>query len=420
VDIEVNYKNKKRYKTSRYPLHQTKFWTSVIWILSRIALLGKDFKVKKVNMDGVKPPYMILSNHMHFVDFELAAMATWPHPVSNVVTIDGYVAKSFLLEWIGSIATRRFTMDLPLIRSIKKVLQRGDVLTMYPEARYSPCGKTSYIPESLGKLVKKNKVPIVVALHHGNYLYAPFWNFRKKRSVPLRTTLTYTLSTEQIEKMSVEEINEVLHKALDYDEYRYQKENGILIKEPYRAEGLHKILYKCPHCNAENMDSEGAELFCKECSRRWYLNEDGSLQALEGETEFSHVPTWFEWEREQVRKEIEEGSYYFEDEVEVYSLPRVWSYLPLGKAKLVHDPEKGFILDGVYRGERYHIHRTPIQTSGLHIEYDFGPLKKKDYVDISTENDSFYCGPSQRNIITKLSFATEELYRLAKEKEPTV
>ena len=36
MDIEVNYKNKKRYKTARYPLHQGKFWTWLIWILSKI------------------------------------------------------------------------------------------------------------------------------------------------------------------------------------------------------------------------------------------------------------------------------------------------------------------------------------------------------------------------------------------------
>ena len=68
-------------------------------------------------MEDLKPPYLLLSNHMHFIDFELAAMATWPHPVSNVVSIDGYVIKGFLLEWIGAICTRKFTNDLPLIKS---------------------------------------------------------------------------------------------------------------------------------------------------------------------------------------------------------------------------------------------------------------------------------------------------------------
>ena len=414
MDIEVNYKNKKRYVTARYPMHQGKFWTGLIWVLSKFALMGKKYKVETIGMEDLKPPYMLLSNHMHFIDFELAAMGTWPHSVSNVVSIDGYVVKFFLLEWIGAIATRKFTTDLHLVKSIRKVLQRGDVLAMYPEARYSPCGTTAFLPDSLGKLIRMNKVPVVAVVHHGNHLYAPFWNFRKKRKVPLHTTMKVILTPEQIATMSVDEINETLRLALQYDDYRYQKENNIRITEPYRAEGLHKVLYQCPHCLAESkMASQGTELYCTACGKRWNWDEDGKLRALEGETEFDHIPDWFEWERQQVRKQIEEGTYRYEDEVDVWSLPRVYRYIPLGKAKLTHDPENGFILEGHYRGEVYRIQRQPLQTNSLHVEYDFGPLKAIDCLDISTENDSFYCKPSRNDVITKLAFATEEIYQRA-------
>ena len=412
MDIEVNYRNKRRYKTARYPMHQSKFWTWLIWVLSKIALLGKNHLVEQIGTEGLKPPYMLLSNHMHFIDFELAAMATYPYPVSNVVSIDGYVVKFFLLEWIGAIATRKFTTDVHLVKSIRKVLQRGDILAMYPEARYSPCGTTAFLPDSLGKLIRMNKVPVVAVVHHGNHLYAPFWNFRKKRNVPLRTTVTQILTREQIETMTVEEINATLRQALAYDDYRYQKDAGIRITEPYRAEGLHKVLYQCPHCMTEfKMDSRGTELFCTACGKRWNWNEDGRLEALEGETEFDHIPDWFEWERQQVRQQIENGTYRFTDELEVWSLPRVWRYIPLGKAKLTHDPENGFLLEGRYRGADYRIHRLPAQTNSLHVEYDFGPLGSRDFLDISTENDSFYCRPTQPNVITKLAFATEEIYQ---------
>ena len=411
MDIEVNYKNKKRYKTARYPLQQTIFWTGLIWVLSRIALIGKKYKVEKINMEGLKAPYLMLSNHMHFIDFELAAMATWPYPVSNVVSIDGYVIKGFLLEWIGAIATRKYTSDLHLVKSIRKVLQRGDILGMYPEARYSPCGTTSFLPDSLGKLVKMNKVPVVAVVHHGNHLYAPFWNYKYKRKVPMHTTFTQILTPEQIAAMSVDEINVAIREALQYDDYRYQKEQGIRITESYRAEGLHQVLYQCPHCREEfQMDSKGSELFCKACGKRWNWREDGYLEALEGETEFDHIPDWFNWERQQVSAEIDRGEYAFEDEVEVFSLPRTDRYMPLGKAKLTHDMEKGFTLEGHYRGEDYYINRRPDQTNSLHVEYQFAPLKRKNYVDISTENDSFYCLVSNPNVITKLAFATEELY----------
>ena len=420
MDMEVNYKNKKRYKTAKLPLHQGIFWTWLIWILSKIALMGKKYKVETIGMEDLKPPYLLLSNHMHFIDFELAAMGTWPHPVSNVVSIDGYVIKWFLLEWIGAIATRKFTTDIHLVKSIRHVLKRGDILAMYPEARYTPCGTLAFLPDSLGKLIRMNKVPVVAVVHRGNHLYAPFWDFRRKRKVPMHITFKLILTPEQIATMSVDEINATLRRELSYDEYRYQKENGIRITEPFRAEGLHKVLYQCPHCGEEfQMDSQGAELFCKACGKRWVWQEDGCLKAQAGETEFDHIPDWFAWEAEQVSAQIDRGEYAFSQEVEVYSLPRVWRYIPLGKARLTHDPENGFRLEGHYRGQDYRIHRQGAQTNSLHMEYAFGPLKKQDCIDISTENDSFYCPIATPGMITKLAFATEAIYRRSQSrKEP--
>ena len=412
-DIEVNYKNKKRYNTAKYPIRQPKFFTWLILVLSKIMLHGIDYKVEKVNMEGLRPPYMMLSNHMHFVDFELAATGTKMQRVNNVVSIDGYYRRPWLLELIGGIATRKFTMDLHLIKSINKVLKRGDVLSMYPEARYSPCGVRSYLPESLGKIVKMNKVPVVAVVHHGNYLRAPFWSFRKKRKVPLRTVMTQILSAEDVKTKSVDEINEILKTALDYNEYKYQLDNDIKITEDFRAEGLHKILYHCPNCNTESqISSEGIKITCNHCGKSWTLNENGTLSAENGKTEFEHIPDWFEWERQQVEKQVKDGTYKFEDDVEVFSLPRCWKFEKLGMAKISHDPENGFILKGHYNNQDYRIQRTPEQTNSLHVEYDYCYIKPFDCFDISTENDSFYCYPTKPNVITKLAFATEAIYSL--------
>lgn len=414
--MDVNYKNKKRYKTAKYPIRQPLIIVWLIWLLSKIMLIGKKYKVEKINMEGLKPPYFLLSNHMYFIDFELCAMGTLPHRVNNVVSIDGYYRRPWLMELIGAICTRKFTMDLHLIKSINKVLKRGDILSMYPEARYSPCGVTSYMPESLGKLIKMNKVPVVAVVHHGNYLHSPFWNYRNKRKVPLHTTMTQILTAEQVKSMTAEEINQAVKEALTYDDYRYQKENGILITEPFRAEGMHKILYQCPACKVESkMASKGSEIYCEHCGKRWNLNEDGKLTALNGETEFSHVPDWFNWEREQVRKQVRSGEYSFSDDVEVYSMPRCWKFEKLGNAKITHDTENGFILTGNYRNQEYKIQRKPLDNNSLHIEYDYCYLKPFDCFDISTENDSFYCYPTKQNVVTKLGFATEEIYLMHRE-----
>ena len=419
--MDVNYKNPKYYNTAKLPIRQPLIFTGLIAALSRVAMIGQKFSIEKINMEGLKPPYMLLSNHMYFIDFEICSIATFPHRVNNVATVDGYYRRPWLMELIGCICKRKFTTDLHLVKSIRHVLrEKGDVLCMYPEARYSPIGTTAILPESLGKLVKMNKVPVVVLIHHGNYLHTPFWNYRKPRKCPLHATMTQILTAEQVEAMSVEEINEAIRIAMTYDEYKWQKEQNIRITEPFRAEGLHKVLYQCPKCGAEHqMASEGAQLYCKACGKRYEMDELGELHALEGDTEFPHIPDWYEWQRANVRAEIEAGKYSFEDEVDVYSLPRCMRFEHLGKAVLKHDPENGFVLEGEYRDAPYRIERAPQGMYGVHVEYDYCYIKPEDCIDISTDKDSFYCYPKKKDVITKLSLATEEIYKIHMEKRAT-
>ena len=41
--MEVNYRWKKHYKTAKYPIRQPAWLTWLIWMLSKIALIGKKY-----------------------------------------------------------------------------------------------------------------------------------------------------------------------------------------------------------------------------------------------------------------------------------------------------------------------------------------------------------------------------------------
>ena len=47
MNKEVNYKNKKTYNTAKLPIRQPIFFVWLIWLLSRIMLIGKKYKVAK-------------------------------------------------------------------------------------------------------------------------------------------------------------------------------------------------------------------------------------------------------------------------------------------------------------------------------------------------------------------------------------
>lgn len=400
---------------AKKPIKQRWFLTPVAWLLSFPEIWRRKLKITKVNMKGLKPPYLFISNHMAFVDFKSATRAIFPHKANYVVAIDGFLKGEWLLRQVGCICKRKFTNDLILIKNMKYALDvNKSILALYPEARYSYCGTNSVLPDSLGKLVKMYKVPVVTYIQHGNYLSQPVWNL-EKRKCRIEATMTRLFTPEQIGKASVEEINRRLNETFKYDEYAWQKENRIVIDHPNRAKGLHHILYQCPHCLTESrMNSDRDEIWCEHCHKRWRMNEFGELSAVKGKTEFSHIPDWFEFERAKVREQIENGSYFFMDKVIVDSLPNAKGYIRMGEATLTHSID-GFILEKFTDTEHFRLEKKPLSLYSLHIEYDY--FGKGDCLDLSTLEDTFYLYPlTRKNVVTKLQFAVEEIYKL-KEKE---
>lgn len=408
-----------RYNSAKSPLKQSDLVTKLAYFVSSVilSLVRKGCKIEKFNMDDLKPPYILLINHMQSLDFCTMFKATYPNKVNTVATFHTYYTVSGIMEKLGCICTRKFTTDLSLVRACKKVLHEyGDIFCMFPEARYTPDGTLCILPPAVGKLAKKNNVPVVVMLNHGNYLNLPFWTNFKFRKTPIRVEMKQILTAEEVAEKSVDEINEIIRKEMEYDEYKWQKDNNIRIKEKYRAEGLNKILYQCPNCKTEHkMISKGIHLWCEECGKKWEMTDLGEMKALQGETEFSHIPDWYKWERENVRQQLLDGTYHYEEEIQVYSTPGVNEYINLGTAKVTHDLQNGFVIEGHYNGNNYRIQRPTKGIYGLHVEYQFKQLKYLDCFEISTTNDSFYCMTKKKDIVTKLALATEEAFKIANE-----
>ena len=224
--------------------------------------------------------------------------------------------------------------------------------------------------------------------------------------------MTVQYTAEQLKTATPDEINERLVRAFRYDDYAWQKEKGVRVTYEKRAEGLHKVLYQCPACKTEyRMASEGAHLFCKACKKRWFYNEDGSLKAETGETEFSHIPDWYEWERENVRREVEAGTYASgELPVTVRSLPNAKKFILLGEGVMRHDMQ-GFHVSGVDPdGDPFAMEKSVPSLYSCHIEYDYLG-KFGDCVDLNTLEDTWYIYPHDCDFsVTKMALATEELY----------
>ena len=409
-----------RFDMARKPIRQKFYLKPLTWALSYPDVYKHHLKINKKGMESVKGPYLLLCTHMAFLDFKVTTAALFPHRASYVVAIDGFLNREWLLRNAGGICKRKFTNDVHLIRQIRHVLtEHKSVLALYPEARYSLVGTNAVLPDSLGKMAKLLGFPVVMLTMHGHYLNSPCWNLNKRGNrIEADMSLLYT--PEDLSRSSSKEINAVINKAFSYDEYRWQKENKIIISYPKRAEGLHKVLYQCPHCLTEyTMESKGTILSCNHCKKQWEMSVLGELSAVSLasdesvlNTEFTHIPSWYEFEREQVKNEIERGSYHLEATSLVEALPNAKGYIPLGEAKLTHSME-GFLIEGSFDGEFFSLAKPILSMYSCHIEFEY--FGKGDCIDLSTLSDTYYVYPQGKEFsVTKIALATEELYAYGK------
>ena len=408
----MNQNEFERFDMTKKPMRTAWYLRPLTYLLSAPDVKKHKTVITKTGTEGLKPPYLLLCNHNAFLDFKVATKAIFPHRANYIVAIDGFIGREGLLRRVGCICKRKFTEDITLIRQCKRVVQNGDVLVIYPEARYSLCGTTAVLPASLGKLCKLLGVSVVTLICHGHHIDSPFWNLHPRNVKPTEAELTLQFTPEQLQTATPDEINERLVQAFQYDEYAWQKEKNIRVTYEKRAEGLHKVLYQCPACRTEfQMASEGTTLFCKACGKRWHYTERGELSTENGETEFSHIPDWYEWERENVGKEVEAGTYSSGDlPVTVRSLPNAKRFILLGEGTLRHDMT-GFHVSGVDRdGDPFSMEKSVPSMYSCHIEYEYLG-KFGDCVDLNTLNDTWYIYPHDCDFaVTKMALATEELY----------
>ncbi|MBQ7359266.1 MAG: 1-acyl-sn-glycerol-3-phosphate acyltransferase [Lachnospiraceae bacterium] len=396
----------------RKPMKQLFLFRLILRIASIPDLFFTRFKCTKIGMErlGKKQPCLILMNHSSFIDLEIASTILFPRPFNIVCTTDGFVGKNWLMRLLGCIPTKKFMQDVNLVRDMVYATKtlKSSVL-MYPEASYSFDGTATPLPDSLGKCIKLMGVPVVVIQTQGAFSRDPLYNNLQKRKVKVSATMQYVLSPEDIAEKSAAEINEIVQSHFAFDGFKWQQENQVRIKEKFRADCLNRVLYKCPNCNTEGkMVGKGIHLTCHHCLKQYELTEMGYIKALEGETEFEHVPDWYQWERECVKAELENGTYKLDVPVKIYMMVDTKCVYKVGEGRLTHTVE-GFSLQGCDGAIDYK--QSPKSSYSLYSDYYWYEIG--DMISIGDDRAQFYLFPTEGgDIVAKTRLAAEELYKL--------
>lgn len=415
----ANYKDVISLPSEKHikPIKQGPFWRWLMATLSKAELKAVDFEYENVGMDklGKDEPCLYLMNHSSFTDLQIVATILKDRQFHIVCTNDGMIGKASLMRKIGCIPTKKFIMDTTLVKDMKYSFDTlKSSVVMYPEASYSFDGSQTPLPDSIGKCIKLMGAPVVMIRTHGAFIRDPLYNNLQKRKAKVTAKVKYVLSPEECKELSASEINNRINAEFTYDHFREQYDAGVIIDEPFRADGLHRVLYKCPNCNMEKtMLGEGISIKCSNCGDTHTLQENGKLSNEEKTTAFTYITDWYNWERECVREEISDGKYLFDADVDIYMLVDEKCIYQVGEGHLHHDYD-GFTLNGC-DGE---LEFSLKSTSAYSLYSDYFWYEIGDMICIGDTSRQYYCFPKDREgtTVAKVRLATEEIYKLHKAK----
>lgn len=400
----------------RNPLRPMFLLQLVIRILAIFDLLPTHFTFKKHRMEklGKREPCLILMNHSSFIDLKIASRIFFPRRYGIVCTSDGFVGfgMELLMRLLGCIPTRKFVTDVSLVKDMDYMLKKKKCsILMYPEASYSFDGTATPLPRKMGVLLKKLGVPVVTVITQGAFARDPLYNCLQKRKVDVRADVTLLATAEEIKEMSVAQLDALLDQAFSFDNFKYQQQNEIVIDEPFRADGLNRILYRCPHCGREGKTrGRGTRLTCHGCGAAYELTELGYLQPINVEPAFTHIPDWYKWQRAHVRNELEDGTYRLDVDVDIGLMVDYKAIYMVGSGRLVHD-ENGFHLTGCDGQIDYT--QGPLTCYSVYSDYHWYEIG--DVICIGNKDVLYYCFPKNSgDVVAKTRLAVEELYKIKK------
>jgi len=351
-------------------------------------------------------PFLVLGNHLAYLDFVLIMLAIYPRRL-NAVTARKYFfypKLHRLLPFMGCIPKTQFAPDIQAVKGIMEVIRRGDQVLIFPEGRSSTDGAYMGVLKATGKLVKKLEVPVVSCRLEGAYTCMPYWR-RGIRLGRLRVTLSNLFDTEDTQRLTVDELNDQINARLSGADAKLPEKNLTLFRARRLAEGLHTVLYLCPVCKREfTSETKGNIIRCTACGNGAKMDRSAKLNPLSG----SIVPeTIHQWCREQVAYEMQSihaDMAPIEIPVRVQMPPAPGKAVePCGQGTLLLDA-KGWRYEGQLHGETASLF-FPIETVPV-ISYDAG-----GNIQICA-NDNFYAfAPENASAVVKYALIGECIYR---------
>lgn len=390
-------------------------------VLSQVARLvyfgpcKVDIKRNVEPNDYKDKPVIVVANHASRFDYAFVNFAMRRRPINFVAAENEFHRSKFKLVFkLGHVIPKRnFVPDVKTIKGMSHVLRRekNGCVAIFPCGMSTASGAQQPVVSGTGKMLKHFGVHVLAVRIYGGYLVCPKFDI-KERFGKVELQLDELFTPEQLKELSAEEIERKVDEALFVDDYAWNatRQNFYNRKDGNYAQNMEQIIYKCPACGTEmQMRGEGKEIKCLHCDNGAVMDGRYNLTPIAD----SKIPTdpraWFDWERREMRKRVQDPNFAMEEHVRLGLLPK-YGYLKhnavyevVGEGVLRLDRE-GMSYTGTRNGDSWtvFIPRDKLSTICLPVDGSFF------YTYASGEFLAF-CPSSPSSM--RWSHAVEEVYR---------
>ena len=227
----------------------------------------------------VRRPYLLLPNHVGYWDpFQLSSFV--PYPVHHVAADQNFRTRliRFVMWLVGAIPKTKGMSDSELIRTILRLRDRGEIISLFPEGQRTWDGASLPALYSTAKLVKLLRIPVIVPVFKGGYFSHPRWA-RSPRRGRMVIEFRHAFDGDEIRGLTAEEIYTRLSALLAHDDYAWQAEHMVRFQGRRPAEDIEHVLFLCPRCSGTaTLHSRGRRVSCSACGYGLTYTDYGYLR----------------------------------------------------------------------------------------------------------------------------------------------
>ncbi len=244
---------------------------------------------------ALRPPLLVLSNHVNFWDPFLIAFA-WDQPVHFLAADGNFRGRGMrrLMAAAGAIPKAKARTDMESLRLLRARIAERQIVALFPEGQRTWDGTTRPMLPATPKLARLLGAPVVMVQLRGAYLSKPRWA-RGIRRGRVEIHLIPLLSRAELGHFSRGELASRISAALAWDDVSWAQRRGVCFTGRNRAEHAEQALWYCPRCEGwGTLRSIGNELVCSECGHTTRMVATGGLRHGAGAAGFpvsrSHSP----------------------------------------------------------------------------------------------------------------------------------